>query len=105
MKYRRYIFLTGVCLLLVGIPSCFYLACRQAESDVRQTVEKIRLAETQHTLNPQTITNLSVGEARIYVRGTAPLEFTVGSLTPWPDLQIYEYDSRTPEKGIYHYSF
>jgi len=105
MKYNRRTLLAAACLSLVGVPSCYFFANRGVESDVRRTVERIRLAKTQNILNAETITNLVVGGARIYVRGVAPLEFTVSSMTPWPDLEIYEYDSRTPEKGVYHYSF
>src|SRR5262245_9936285 len=105
MKYILRTLLVVACLSVLGVPSCYFLANRGVESDVRRTVEKIRLAQTQNTLNAQTITNLAVGGARRFVQGVDPLEFTVSSMTPWPDLEIYKYDSRTPEKGIYHYSF
>jgi|SRR5688572_15784068 len=105
MKYIPRILLVVACLMVVGVPSCYFFANRGVESDVRLTVEKIRLAEAQKILTAQTITNLAVGSARIYVRGVAPLEFTVSSMTPWPDAEIYQYDSLTPEKGIYSYSF
>src|SRR5688572_20670767 len=105
MIYIRRTLLVAACFILIGVPSCYFFANKGVESDVKRTVERIQLAETQKTLNAKTITNLAVGGAHIHVRRVAPLDFKVSSMTPWPDLEIYEYDSRTPEKGVYQYSF
>ena len=105
MKYIRRALLAAACLGMLGVPSFYVFANRATKNEVRHTVEGIRLAEAKKTLSAQTITNLAVGAAQIHVGSVVPLEFTVRSMTPWPDLQIYEYDSRTPEKGVYHYSW
>src|SRR5687767_12638680 len=82
MKYIRRTLLAAACFILIGVPSFYFFANKGVESDVKRTVERIQLAETQKTLNPKTITNLAVGGARILVRGVTPLEFTVSSMTP-----------------------
>jgi len=78
---------------------------RHAESAVARTVASIRRMGTLDTVNFQAITNAAVGGASVQILGTNQVEFRVRVMTPWPDLMIYEYDSTTPPRGIYHYLF
>ena len=41
----------------------------------------------------------------VQVLGTNPTQFRVHAMTSWPDVMIYEYDSRAPDRGIQHYLF
>src|SRR5437773_2001237 len=77
----------------------FRIARRHAESAVAQTVESIRRMGALETLSLHTITNRAVGGASVQVLSTNPVVFRVNATTPYPDWMIYEYDSKTPERG------
>jgi hypothetical protein len=83
----------------------FHSARRQAESAVAQTVERIRGMGALDTASLQLITNAAVGGSSVQILSTNPIAFRVTAHTPWPDWMIYEYDSKTPERGIHHYLF
>ena len=83
----------------------FRSARRHAESLVAQTIESIQRLGAPETLTLHAITNAAVGGASVHILSTNPVVFMVSAATPWPDWMIYEYDSKTPERGIYHYLF
>lgn len=42
---------------------------------------------------------------QIQILNRSPFEYTIWTLTPWPEVNVIEYDSRHPEKGVYEYRF
>ena len=83
----------------------FHHERREAESAVLQTVEAIRGMGALDSLSLHSITNAASRGASVAVLSTNPVVFRVSAHTPWPDWMIYEYDSKTPERGVYHYLF
>ena len=78
---------------------------RQAERAVTTTVDSIRQLVAHSAVSLDAVTNAAVAPAAVQVLSTNPVLFRVHATTPWPDWMIYEYDSRTPERGVYHYLF
>ena len=101
--------LAAIALLIVAgigyVRHEFRSARRHAESAVAQTVESIRRLGAPETLSLHAITNAAVGGASVRILSTSPVVFRVNATTPWPDWMIYEYDSKTPERGVYRYLF
>ena len=104
--------LTGLAVLLVapvliiaGLKWEIRGEQRKAERAVADTVRNIRGLEAQESLTAEGAKAAVVVPARLEVLGTNPVKFRVEAHTPWPDWMIYEYDSRTPERGVYHYLF
>ena len=76
----------------------------RAERAVTATVGKIAKIEPAK-MTIEIVTNAAVSPASVRVLSTSPIHFRVEAHTAWPDWMIYEYDSRTPQRGIYHYLF
>jgi hypothetical protein len=78
---------------------------RKVGRAVIETVLKINRLGARDRLDESAIKKAAVAPAKVEIDGTNPLWFKVEANTPWPDWMIYEYDSRTPARGIYHYLF
>jgi hypothetical protein len=77
---------------------------QRAEGAVSATIEKIGKIEPGR-MSVEIITKAPAFPAAVRVLGTNPIHFRVESHTGWPEWMTYEYDSRTPERGIYQYPF
>jgi len=107
MKTARKIFAACLLLLvLLALGLWWEIAGdrRRAERAVTTTVENIARLEPR-ALDLASLSNAAVAPARVQVLGTNPVLFNVHAITAWPDVMIYEYDSRAPERGVYHYLF
>ncbi len=77
---------------------------RRAERAVAGTVENIaRLEPWPPTV--EALINAAVPPAAVRVIAIDPVQFKVHAMTSWPDLMVYEYDSRAPGRGVQHYLF
>jgi hypothetical protein len=75
-----------------------------AEAAVTATVSNIaKLEGSARTV--QAVVGSVVAPATITVLATNPVQFTVFAMSGWPDVMVYHYDSRTPERGVEHYLF
>jgi hypothetical protein len=92
-------------LIIAGVKWEMRSEQRKAERAVTDTVRNIRGLEGRGALNAEVVKRAVVTPARLEIFGTNPVQFRVEAHTPWPDWMIYEYDSREPERGVYHYLF
>src|SRR5262245_30119748 len=107
MKRRIIVWLSVALSVLVGIFGVlwyqlhrdFHNERRSAESAVTRTVESIRHLGALETLSSQVITNAGVDGASVQILSTSPVVFIVRATTPWPDWMVYEFDSKSPERG------
>lgn len=98
------LFLASV-LIVAELKWEIYSQERKAERAVTATVRNLRRLEVQRSFSSEAAKATVVLPARLEVFGTNPPQFKVEAHSPWPDWMIYEYDSRTPERGVYHYLF
>jgi hypothetical protein len=111
-----------VCLLALGalvIGALELSRYRNREASRRAVAQAVDLAHGEvlrtGTLTKDALTdiqctvNRSLGSERCSVQldviSTNPFVFRIQAITPWPDLTVYEFDSRTPGRGIYSYSY
>ncbi|HAV61401.1 MAG TPA: hypothetical protein DCY13_03445 [Verrucomicrobiales bacterium] len=106
MKPR--VFLVLFVLLILSVISGWHRirsARMQTENAVSRTAVSINRFGVVDLESLPEISKAAVDGARVQVINTNPFAFKISAMTPWPDLMIFEYDSRTPERGIYCYPF
>jgi hypothetical protein len=92
-------------LLLMAIEWGIRSERRTVQRAVEVTVRNIRGLEARQAFSAEAANAAVVAPARLELFGTNTVRFRVDAHTSWPDWMIYEYDSRTPERGVYHYLF